>query len=361
MPIVGLTDGSAVGDGLPLIAKLYKGGAKPTDGRKPGADLDYFRVEFEPQFENCRSIWTELYGERPTEFAPIHLVATSANEAFVNWQEEWDGSGGLVHRCDGQAQAAWRGQDGQTQRGQKACAAPSCRCKPVGRLKFLLPEFVDAAGVLGYVSVSTHSVNDILTVYRYLADIEKLYGTLRGIPFVFGRAPKEVSAPKQVKTANGYAVEGRIKTQKSLFYIHADAIFTQTHLLPALAGGVSTATPALPASVSVAIAVDEDGVIDDPAPAPVSMSKQLDSDLPEGNVEWGDILRQWVANNPETAVRDWTAFKGLLYNAAMELIYGGNVNRMKTSVANAEANGVITSGMTIAQALVALHQRTIAA
>lgn len=251
MPILGLTDQSALGSGLPRIAKLYKGDEKPETGNRPGKDLTYFRVEFEPQFAELLPLWQELYGDQPTEFAPVFLTAATVDEAFSSWKEDWNASQTLLHRCDGENQVQW--YDAAIQKTCSAkipCVAPQCGCKNIGRLNLLLPEFIDAAGVLGTISVSTHSINDILTVYRYLADIERIYGTLTQIPFVFGRTGKEIGVPKQVKRGDTYVNDGRIKVSKSLFYIHATTEFTQQRLLPTIAA-------ALPAPDEVALTPDE--------------------------------------------------------------------------------------------------------
>lgn len=364
MPIKGLTnERMSVGSGLPLIAKLFKGGEKPENGKRPGADLDHFRVEFDPQFAHLAPVFVEMYGAQPTEFSPIYLMAQRTDDAFSSWKEEWDGSGGLIHRCDGQTQVNWRGDAGQTCEGQKACVAPSCKCKPIGRLKFLLPEFIDATGVLGYISVNTHSVNDILTIHRYLADIERLYGTLTQVPFVFGRAVREVSAPRQVKQANGsYANDGRIKTNKSLFYIHAHPSFTQQHLLPALAGN-GQQQPALPAPV-----VDSDGVIQDETPPQMSVLEASQDVIvedtapaPETGGDWsvaeGDALEAWIHENTALAAKQWKSAPGILYNAALNLIYSGNVKHMQNSIPACEKRGILTPDMTVAQALIALAKR----
>lgn len=262
MPIRGLTTENTFGAGLPCIAKLYKGDEKPEDGRRPGKDLNYFRVEFEPQFESLLPTWTDLYGEEPTEFGHVFLAAATVDEAFQSWKEEWNASQTLLHRCDGDYQVMWWSDAAQMySKAKMPCESPvdpktgmasepKCGCKSVGRLSLILPEFIQVSGILGYVSVSTHSLNDILTVYRYLSDIQRIYGQLTGVPFIFGRASREVSAPKQVKTGNGeYANKGRIKVTKSLFYLHVEAEFTQQRLLPALANVPALPAPTLPTEV----------------------------------------------------------------------------------------------------------------
>lgn len=246
MPIKGLTtDIEAPGRGLPRIATLYKGDRKPEDGRRPGKDLKHFRVEFEPQFEDLRAVWDELYEREPKEFTPVFLAAPKASEAFSTWMEEWTATT-MLHRCDGDDQVAWYNpRTGMYMQARKACEASEqggCKCSRIGRLNLILPELVDASGVLGYVTIATHSVHDIITIYRYLTDIERMYGQLTGVPFVFGRAVRQVSAPKPGKPGE------RIRTTKSLLYIHVDPEFTKTALLPMLAGRAQPALPEGPAA-----------------------------------------------------------------------------------------------------------------
>lgn len=239
MPIVGLTDQQPViGGGLPRIATLYKGDEKPAEGNRPGRDLKYFRVEFEPQFEALRDLWSELYDQEPKEFSPVFLAAPTVEEAFSTWMEEWTATA-MLHRCDGEHQVAWYDkQTGNYARSRVKCAAPECGCKRTGRLNLIFEDLVEASGILGYVAVTTHSLHDIITLHRYLSDIEGMYGRLTGVPFVFGRADREVSAPHPKKKGE------RMKTTKSLLYIHVAPDFAKSAILPTLRGHQS----ALPAS-----------------------------------------------------------------------------------------------------------------
>lgn len=100
----------------------------------------------------------------------------------------------------------------------------------------MFPDFIEASGVLGYVAITTHSIHDILTLHRYLSDVAQMYGKLEGVPFVFGRAKREVSAPKPKETGT------RMKTTKSLLYLHVLPDFTREHLARRLA---AVDTPAL--------------------------------------------------------------------------------------------------------------------
>lgn len=258
MPITGLTKNSEVGSGLPLIARLYKGSEKEErtskDGKKyevVGKDLDHFRVEFEPQFEHLRELWVDMYGPEPKGFDQVFMSYATVDEAFSSWKEEWTATT-MMHRCDGEHQVMWYSQQAQAySRAKEKCAATHvsspCHCANIGRLNLLIPEFIEAAGILGYVLVTTKSINDILTVYRTLADIQRINGTLLGVPFTLGRAMQKISAPK---TERNGKVTGRINVNKSLFYLHVDPDFTRQTLLPRLAssGGFLNGNqpPALP-------------------------------------------------------------------------------------------------------------------
>lgn len=248
MPILGLTTDSVEGAGLPRIAKLHKGEEKPDNSNRPGKDLDYFRVTFEPEFEYLAPLFTELYGEKPDEFGRVFLASATVDEAFQSWKEEWTVTA-LLHRCDGKEQVQWYNKDtGQYMQSRILCDANHtehpCACKATGRLNMILADFMTASGVLGYVAVETHSVNDILTMYRYLKDIERMYGTLRGVPFIFGRSAREISAPVHDKNGD---FQKRINVQKSLFYVHVEPEFMREQIIPVItnpSNGVPQLQPA---------------------------------------------------------------------------------------------------------------------
>ncbi len=242
MPVKGLFDERGLGAGLPLIGRLRKGGKAPTkdgQGERP-VDLDYFRVTFEPQYAHLQPLWNELYGDKPTEFSPVFLVGQSVDDCFEYWKEEWDVGGTLLHRCDGEHQHAWTHPETfQWMTARVPCAAPKCECDLVGRLKLVIPDFLDEAGLIGYFAASTGSIRDIATIYLYLRDIQATMGNLARIPFVFGRADQKVNTPKQTKQKNGeYAVTGRIQVEKSLFYIHVLPEYAQMRVIPVLTGAL---------------------------------------------------------------------------------------------------------------------------
>lgn len=256
MPILGLTQNSEIGSGLPLIARLHKGEKKT--GNAPGKDLDYFRVTFEPGFESFQEDWVSMYGDKPDSFERVYVTYGTVQEAFSSWKEEWSATA-MLHRCNGEKQVAWYHEQTQTySTAQEKCAvnhvSKPCACTNIGRLNLLIPEFIEMVGVLGYVMVSTHSINDILTVYKTLADIERINGTLLGVPFSLGRATRKISAPITKKDGS----PTRMNVNKSLFWLYPDPDYTRQVLLPRLAstGGFLSAQPQL-ASGTAQISVDE--------------------------------------------------------------------------------------------------------
>lgn len=245
MPIKDLTDKVDISQGLPLIARINKGAEQETKVSKKtgreyksfGKDLDYFRITFEPQFEYLKPLWLDLYGERPTFFENVYLTAPTVDIAFATWKEEWTATT-MMHRCDGEHQVQWYSKAAQSySTAKEKCAANTanpCACTNIGRLNLLLMDFLQVSNILGTFLATTHSINDILTVYRRLAATEALYGTLSNVPFVFGRADKDIRAPKPDKDGE---IIGRMNITKSLFYMHIAPDFTEDKILPMIKAG----------------------------------------------------------------------------------------------------------------------------
>lgn len=245
MPIINLTDKVDLSQALPLIGRLYKGAEQETkiskrtgkEYKQFGKDLDYFRVVFEPQFEHLQPLWEEMYGKEPTVFHNVFLTAPTVDIAFASWKEEWTATT-MLHRCDGEKQVMhYNTQIHKYSTAHEACASTAarpCECTNIGRLNMLLMDFIDESDIFGTFLATTHSINDILTVYRRLAATEAMYGTLSNIPFVFGRADKEIRAPR----ANDQGeIIGRRNTTKSLFYMHLAEDFTHDKLVPMIKAG----------------------------------------------------------------------------------------------------------------------------
>lgn len=235
MPIINLTDGTesrGLTQALPRIATLRKG-AQKSEQRWPGRDLEYFRVEFAPEYAYLAPIWSNLYGDQPREFQHVYLSAPAVQDAFPTWMEDWSATG-LLRRCDGERQVLmYDPGSGSCKETNAPCVRESggCNCRRVGRLPVFLPDLCAAAGVVGWIMVSTHSVHDILNVYNYLSWISAGgRRSLLGIEFVLGRAPRQVSYFDQK--------EGRrVKITKSLLYLTASPDYVSRVLIPAVISG----------------------------------------------------------------------------------------------------------------------------
>lgn len=197
MPIIGLTDRGAQ---FPRIGILRKGAAKPNENR-PGADLkDHFR--FDTQDDEAARVFHQVYGDRPNNIR-VHLQFATTAENFETWQEHHR-AGALEHRCDGQTAHLWLGEDGLYHHDPIPCPSIARKaenpnidkkhlCRPVGRLKVIIPELARFA----YVLVPTTSINDILELQANLEAAEAMRGDLRGIPFILSRRPRQVSTPSE--------------------------------------------------------------------------------------------------------------------------------------------------------------------
>lgn len=248
MPIRGITQDLnkiRTNSDLPIIARLYKGA--PKGPKRPGKDLDHFRVEFTDLAPpSLAASWQQLYGEQPTEFERVFLIGATVAEAFPTWMEEWSGSQTCQHRCDGHTQVLHFGDHGYSDE-PVPCVAPACKCSKVGRLTFVLYDLTMEARVFGAVRLVTHSYHDIVNLHGLLAWVERRHGSLDGVPFVLGRADREVSTPM----GDGK----RALTTKSLLYLRLDEAYLHMALpqADAMALGPGGTTPQLAAG---------DGVLD---------------------------------------------------------------------------------------------------
>ena len=197
MAIVGLTDRGAA---FPRIGTLRKGAPKPNE-KQPGQDLkDHFR--FETDDHEAAARFAATYGDKPNDIRVMFYYATAA-ENFETWQEHHS-AGALKHRCDGQTCVLSLLPNGTYSHEPIACPSIGLKrqnpqinkmhlCRPIGRLKVIIPELQRMA----YVLVPTTSINDILELQGNLEAAQALRGDLRGIPFVLSRRPRKVSTPQQ--------------------------------------------------------------------------------------------------------------------------------------------------------------------
>jgi hypothetical protein len=210
MPIKGLTTRAA---GFPEIGHIRKGA--PKGENRPGKDLDYFRVEFNDTDTNSPTRFKEIYGNEPRAIR-IMLPYDDIDQCFDAWREAYS-AGQLLHRCDGEVV-----HYPPSERGQpcllKDHQDKKRRCKPVGRLRVILPELAR----LGYMTVHTTSVYDLKNISANLAAIKQLAGRLTGIPMVLRRVEKEISTPTK---------EGKRKRYKKwLLFIEVEQTWVEARL-----------------------------------------------------------------------------------------------------------------------------------
>lgn len=186
MSIRGLTDNARAA--FPTLGKLRKGAPRPND-RQPGVELPYWR--FDGANKDIEAVFASVYGERPTE-VEVLLPYARIEDNFSAWKEAW-GAGGLLHRCDGETCVLWLTDDGTYSREQVPCPGG---CKAVGRLNVLLPGLL-RAGHVGYVTMETHSINDILSILGTLRATAEARGVedMRGILFILRRQFELISTP----------------------------------------------------------------------------------------------------------------------------------------------------------------------
>jgi hypothetical protein len=202
MPIRNFTD--TIQPRFPRLGKLRKGGErveKTNDkGQKYltyGEDLDHFR--FTSDRPEIIEAFQDAYGETPRTIQ-VYLPYASPEEAFPTWCELWSTSG-LQHRCDGELMVQWL-ENGKYVRGSKPCAGGHEKGDPlndaIGRLDMVIPELIEA-GFVGYVTLETHSKNDIIAILSTLRAVyESRQGNelgLRGIMFNLRRVQETISVP----------------------------------------------------------------------------------------------------------------------------------------------------------------------
>ncbi len=180
MAIRGLTDQGA---SFPEIGRLRKGEEKPS-GNRPGKDLTYFR--FDTEDDLAAKMFSDAYGKEANDIN-VFLPFDTVDENFMTAKEAWK-AGGLQHRCDGETCEIWLKDDGTYSRDPIPCPGD---CKEVGRLKVIIPELKR----LAYVTVLTHSIHDIITLHQTLSGFQLIGRSLRGVPFVLRRRPRQISTP----------------------------------------------------------------------------------------------------------------------------------------------------------------------
>ena len=257
MPIKGMTNQQAA---FPEIGQLRKGAPKPERGI--GKDLRHFR--FTSEIQEVEVEFHTHYNDEP-RLINVFLPFRTADENWEAWQESYV-AGGLVHRCDGETMTLWRQQDGSYSTEPKPCpfangAKPTKahpECKPVGRLKVIIPELRR----LAYVTVLTGSIHDIRNLDAQLRALEALRQDLRGIPLQLRRSPKQISTP----------TPGGKRARREKWLLSIEAAPTWVHLQ--LAAQEAEAMPQPPAGATVI-----DGATGEIVPRPTAGANGLDWDV----------------------------------------------------------------------------------
>lgn len=202
MPIKGLTDR---GLSFPQIGNIRKGAAKDPAANRPGADLPYFRMDFDERETEAIKKFSALYPNGKPTAIRIVLPFDDIERVWNPWREAYT-AGALIHRCDGEyINYAINPQTGErmVMNGADVNGQPvKCsmqnnpdrakRCKPTGRLMVIVPELERMA----YLVVHTTSIHDIANISDQLAAIKELNGGhIAGIPLILKRRPVKISTP----------------------------------------------------------------------------------------------------------------------------------------------------------------------
>lgn len=212
MPIKGLTDR---GMAFPMIGRIRKG-AKKTEENKPGSDLTYFRVEFDPNEIPSESLFTSIYKDKPQSINFFLPPSESLEDVASFWLEAYT-AGRMVARSDGEIY--WYLIDTKTnkilvQNGelvdqpgrtmpydakvpcgyytkQSTGEQVAIFCKPVGRIRMVIPELRRAA----WLMFMTSSKHDCMNLSSQIAALIKMPYNISTIPLILSRKPREISTP----------------------------------------------------------------------------------------------------------------------------------------------------------------------
>ena len=169
-------------------------------------DLTFFRVEFDEQEADAAAKFKAVYGDEPREINCL-LPFDDISLCFDPFCEGYT-AGRMVARSDGEYFLYLTDQQGNVvvmngahvKTGEKVPhkdnlwgeGTKAVKCKPVGRLKVIIPELRRAA----YMVVHTTSIHDVANISDQLRAISQLRnGHIVGIPLVLRRRPKEISVP----------------------------------------------------------------------------------------------------------------------------------------------------------------------
>lgn len=201
---------------FPEIGRIRKGAIKPDGNKGPGRDLTYFRFEIDEGEKEAAEFIAKLYPGEPRAIS-IWLPFQTVNENFMYCREAYV-AGGLLHRCslwenwenhridfqrdekgniviqDGNRMKACNGEPVGSWTNRETGEVNDVFCKPVGRLKVIIPELQRMV----FLTALTSSIHDIENLRSELHAYERMGPKgLAGIPLILKRSPKKISAPKK--------------------------------------------------------------------------------------------------------------------------------------------------------------------
>ena len=203
MSIKGLTDRDLA---FPQIGNVRKGDKSGTNGAPK--DLTYFKIDFDEKETEAIAAFKAAYPEHPTEIN-IFLPFNEIEKMWDPFCEAYT-AGRMVARSDGETflflvdlpTGELLVRDGVNIKTGKPephrdvigiAGKTPIKCRPVGRLKVIIPELKR----LAYLVVHTTSVIDIRNLSAQLAGIQAINGgRIIGIPLVLKRRPQSISVPK---------------------------------------------------------------------------------------------------------------------------------------------------------------------
>ncbi|NLG64299.1 MAG: hypothetical protein GX537_01680 [Actinobacteria bacterium] len=275
---------------FPRIGKLGKGGER--QGNRPGRELEHWR--FTSAQAEVEAAFEAAYGEKPY-VVNVFLPYGKLEENWLTWKEKW-AAGGLVHRCDGQTMHLWRDERGKYRQEPKPCPYadnPNDKdaCKEVGRLIVVVPELWEA-GHVGFVTMETHSLNDVLNIHASLLRmLEESPAGLRGVPFLLRRVPAMISTPGEGSK--------RVRREKWLVALEPAARWSRLQLKAAEAAAMRNerALPAPEPGVTIDAVTGE--VINDDVPWDDAPGGEVDASGTEADASGAEVDADfdWV-NDP---------------------------------------------------------------
>lgn len=307
MPIKGLTDR---GLAFPEIGQIRKGAKKGEN--RPGADLTYFRVEFDEQEKKAAEAFKVIYHDKPA-YIRIIFPFNEIERMWDAWYEAYT-AGRMIARSDGEFITYMLDEQGEivVHNGVdlsgnrvphpangiagKDYRGNQIKFKATGRLKVLIPELSRAA----YLTVMTTSVHDIANISAQLGAFKELNnGQLAGIPFLLRRRPKAISTPSGENGQRARRVKWLISIEADPEWVKAKLGEVKALAMPQVDDGLLLPGGEVPQGVEVDWDEDE---ISEFQPEIVDEVPSIELIDPMGQWAVGYAAKVWNITTHEAAV-----------------------------------------------------------